>query len=85
MIFAYSKILVPYDGSRPSENALQQAIQIVNDLLACGSMVSGNASADTFLSTLFPKEGIKQHSDYIQKNFVFPIGIVSKEKSSASV
>ena len=43
------------------------------------SMISGNASADTFLSTLFPKEWIQQHSDYIQKNFVFPMGKVSKE------
>lgn len=37
MVFLYNKILVPYDGSRPSENALQQAIRIVNDLLKCGS------------------------------------------------
>ena len=37
MVFSYNKILVPYDGSKPSENALQQAIQIVNDLLKCGS------------------------------------------------
>jgi pimeloyl-ACP methyl ester carboxylesterase len=42
-------------------------------------MISGNASADTFLSTLFPKEWIQQHTDYIQKNFVFPMGRVSKE------
>ena len=27
---------MPYDGSKPSDNALQQAIQIVSDLLACG-------------------------------------------------
>jgi nucleotide-binding universal stress UspA family protein len=26
----YKKILVPYDGSKPSENALQQAIQLAN-------------------------------------------------------
>ena len=37
MVFSYNKILVPYDGSKPSENALQQAIQIVNDLLKCES------------------------------------------------
>jgi len=43
------------------------------------SMISGNASTDTFLSTLFPKEWIQQHTDYIQKNFVFPMGKVSKE------
>jgi pimeloyl-ACP methyl ester carboxylesterase len=42
-------------------------------------MISGNANADTFLSTLFPKEWIQQHTDYIQKNFVFPMGKVSKE------
>ncbi|MGB8035819.1 MAG: hypothetical protein WCF03_18550 [Nitrososphaeraceae archaeon] len=33
----YKKILVPYEGSKASENALQQAIQLVNDLLKCGS------------------------------------------------
>ena len=43
------------------------------------SMISGNASTDTFLSTLFPREWIQQHTDYIQKNFVFPMGKVSKE------
>lgn len=43
------------------------------------SMISGNASADTFLSTLFPKEWIREHTDYIQKNFVFPMDKVSKE------
>lgn len=36
MVFSYNKILLPYDGSKPSENALQQAIHIVGDLLACG-------------------------------------------------
>jgi nucleotide-binding universal stress UspA family protein len=30
MVFSYKKILVPYDGSKPSENALQQAIQLAN-------------------------------------------------------
>jgi nucleotide-binding universal stress UspA family protein len=35
LVFPYNKILVPYDSSKPSENALQQAIQIVNDLLVC--------------------------------------------------
>jgi len=43
------------------------------------SMISGNASDDTFLSTLFPKEWIRGPTDYIQKNFVFPMGKVSKE------
>ena len=38
------------------------------------SMVSGNASKELFLSTLFPKEWIKENIDYISKNFVFPMG-----------
>jgi nucleotide-binding universal stress UspA family protein len=42
LVFPYNKILVPYDGSKPSENALQQAIQIVNDLLACRTEVTTN-------------------------------------------
>jgi nucleotide-binding universal stress UspA family protein len=33
LVFPYNKILVPYDGSKPSENALQQAIQIVGGLI----------------------------------------------------
>jgi len=36
LVFSYNKILLPYVGSKPSENALQQAIHIVSDLLACG-------------------------------------------------
>ena len=38
------------------------------------SMVSGNASKDLFLSTLFPKEWINENINYIEKNFVFPMG-----------
>jgi pimeloyl-ACP methyl ester carboxylesterase len=38
------------------------------------SMVSGNASKDLFLSTLFPKEWINENIDYIEKNFVSPMG-----------
>ena len=38
------------------------------------SMVSGNASEELFLSTLFPKEWINENIDYIEKNFVFPMG-----------
>jgi pimeloyl-ACP methyl ester carboxylesterase len=38
------------------------------------SMVSGNASKDLFLSTLFSKEWINENIDYIEKNFVFPMG-----------
>ena len=41
------------------------------------SMVSGNASKDLFLSTLFPSEWINENIDYIEKNFVFPMGKVS--------
>lgn len=37
-------------------------------------MVSGNASKDMFLSTLFPKEWINENIDYIEENFVFPMG-----------
>ncbi|MDQ3838906.1 MAG: alpha/beta hydrolase [Thermoproteota archaeon] len=38
------------------------------------SMVAGNTSKDLFLSTLFPKEWINEYIDYIEKNFVFPMG-----------
>ncbi|HEX6029420.1 MAG TPA: alpha/beta hydrolase [Nitrososphaeraceae archaeon] len=38
------------------------------------SMVSGNATEELFLSTLFPKEWINENIDYIEKNFVFPMG-----------
>jgi pimeloyl-ACP methyl ester carboxylesterase len=41
------------------------------------SMVSGNASKELFLSTLFPSEWINENIDYIEKNFVFPMGKVS--------
>jgi pimeloyl-ACP methyl ester carboxylesterase len=34
---------------------------------ALKSMISGNASKDTFLSTLFPKEWIKANTVYVQK------------------
>jgi pimeloyl-ACP methyl ester carboxylesterase len=43
------------------------------------SMVSGNASKDLFLSTLFPKEWINENIDYIEKNFVFPMGKISPQ------
>ena len=42
-------------------------------------MVSGNASKDLFLSTLFPKEWINENIDYIEKNFVFPMGKISPQ------
>jgi nucleotide-binding universal stress UspA family protein len=35
LVLSYKKILLPYDGSKPSENALQQAIHIINDLITC--------------------------------------------------
>ena len=38
------------------------------------SMVSGNATKDLFLSTLFPQKCINENIDYIEKNFVFPMG-----------
>jgi pimeloyl-ACP methyl ester carboxylesterase len=41
---------------------------------AFGSMVSGNASEELFLSTLFPKQWIIENMDYIERNFVFPMG-----------
>src|SRR6476620_12425566 len=43
------------------------------------SIVSGNASADTFAFTLFPKEWIKEHADFIQKNLAPDMAKVSKE------
>jgi len=43
------------------------------------SMVSGNATIDTFASTLFPNEWIREHTDYIQRNLVLPMDKVSKE------
>jgi hypothetical protein len=43
LVFSYNKILVPYDGSKPSGNALQQAIRIVNDSLACGRETTTNS------------------------------------------
>ena len=42
-MFSYNKILVPYDGSKPSENALQQAIRIVNNPLARGRETTTNS------------------------------------------
>jgi pimeloyl-ACP methyl ester carboxylesterase len=43
------------------------------------SMVSGNASKDLFLSTLFPKEWISRNIDYIENNFVFPMGKIPEQ------
>jgi pimeloyl-ACP methyl ester carboxylesterase len=41
-------------------------------------MISGNATKDTFLSTLFPKEWIKENATYVQ-NLILPMTQVSKE------
>jgi pimeloyl-ACP methyl ester carboxylesterase len=43
------------------------------------SMISGNASIDIFASTLFPKEWIREHADYIQRNIALPMDKVSKQ------
>ncbi len=37
MVFPYKKILVPYDGSKQSENALQQAIQLADFSFSSGT------------------------------------------------
>jgi nucleotide-binding universal stress UspA family protein len=37
LVFSYNKILVPYDSSKPSENALQQAIQLANLIVSSGN------------------------------------------------
>jgi pimeloyl-ACP methyl ester carboxylesterase len=42
-------------------------------------MISGNATIDVFASTLFPKEWIIEHTDYIQKNIALPMDKVSKQ------
>jgi nucleotide-binding universal stress UspA family protein len=47
LVFSYNKILVPYDSSKPSDNALQQAIQIVSDLLACGREATTNSMQES--------------------------------------
>jgi nucleotide-binding universal stress UspA family protein len=37
LVFSFKRILVPYDGSKPSENALQQAIQLSNLIVSSGN------------------------------------------------
>jgi nucleotide-binding universal stress UspA family protein len=55
LVFPYNKILVPYDSSKPSENALQQAIRLVNDSIGCrreyatNSMQGGGESIQIIL------------------------------------
>jgi nucleotide-binding universal stress UspA family protein len=39
LAFTYKRILVPYDSSKPSENALQQAIQLANIVASSGNSV----------------------------------------------
>jgi len=37
LVFSFKRILVPYDGSKPSENALQQAAQLSNLIVSSGN------------------------------------------------
>src|SRR5918995_3280485 len=43
------------------------------------SMVSGNATKELFLHTLFPQDWIKNNTEYIENEFIFPMGKVSSE------
>ena len=43
------------------------------------SIISGNADADMLGSTLFPKEWIKEHPDFIQRNLSSDMAQVSKQ------
>jgi pimeloyl-ACP methyl ester carboxylesterase len=43
------------------------------------SMVSGNATEELFLHTLFPQEWIQNNTQYIENEFIFPMGKVSSE------
>ena len=42
------------------------------------SMISGNATVDIFASTLFPKEWIREHADYIHKDIGVSMDKISK-------
>lgn len=42
------------------------------------SMISGNATVNIFASTLFPKEWIREHADYIHKDIGVPMDKISK-------
>ena len=71
MVFSYKKILLPYDGSKPSENALQQAIHIVNDLLACrrettNSMQGGGEGIEIILLHVVEEIHIRFPNMYIR-------------------
>lgn len=70
MVLSYKKILLPYDGSKPSENALQQAIHIVNDLLACrrettNSMQGGGEGIEVILLHVVEEIHIRFPNMYI--------------------
>jgi len=43
------------------------------------SMVFGNATEEVFLHTLFPQEWIQNNTQYIENEFIFPMGKVSSE------
>jgi pimeloyl-ACP methyl ester carboxylesterase len=43
------------------------------------SMVSGNATEELFLYTLFPQEWIQNNIEYIENEFIYPMGKVSSE------
>ena len=43
------------------------------------SMVFGNATEEVFLHTLFPQEWIRNNTQYIENEFIFPMGKVSSE------
>lgn len=43
------------------------------------SMVSGNATEELFLHTLFPQVWIQNNTEYIENEFIYPMGKVSSE------
>jgi pimeloyl-ACP methyl ester carboxylesterase len=43
------------------------------------SMVSGNATEKLFLHTLFPQDWIQNNTEYIENEFIYPMGKVSSE------
>ena len=43
------------------------------------SMVSGNATKELFLHTLFPQDWIQNNTEYIENEFIFPMGKSSSE------
>jgi pimeloyl-ACP methyl ester carboxylesterase len=43
------------------------------------SMVFGNATEELFLYTLFPQDWIQNNTEYIENEFIFPMGKVSSE------